>query len=452
MSAETTGIGSRWMERLVAEGLATSGDVSRGRGMNTRGALHEVSVEPGLVSASVAGRGSEPRRASVGFARVANEDWTAVAAVVRSDARWQVAVVEGRLPDDLLEAAAEAGVTMWLDSATTSVDCSCERGGTLCTHALALCDHIATMLDDDPLLVVTLRNGDRGAFIEGAVGVTGVGGGGVGGGGASTALTSANAESTDAATSGGGALVVTPRGAGVDVVGGVVGSGGFRSGVVSPILTRGDAEFVDAAPAWRRSPSVSNWEPSTRRLVGRPRLAATPPPAELGVSQRGIDALAADAVARASAALAAIDGATAAEARTAAGLGLDRDLDMIRLVVAGRIPADHAASRLDVAPELLAAIVAHWPSVGPDAFDLLARPRRLSELEVEQLGRVVDGRLRTRSTGVLLDDGRQIRRAPSGRWAIVATRRSGRQVIEAIGEDLVELLDGAEVDLRDPDR
>ena len=409
------GIGTRWIDALVAEGDLGGADHSRGRGLFARGAIHDVTVEPGSVSALVRTRAAEPRRVSIGIARLSSEQWDTAAETVRSNGSWQAAVIEGTVPPELTVAFAEAGCSVLLDTTTTSIECDCERPGALCSHAAAVCEHVASLLDADPLLILTLRNGDRERFIARATGRVGA---------------------DDAAGQGApSASAASPS-----------------DDFVSAIVSHGSPELLDAAASWRRKPAALRTAHAGRRVPGRPRLAAQPPPAELGVTQRGIDALATDSIARASALLSSLDLADAAAARALSGIGSDVEHDVVRLAGARRISTIDAAASLGIDESVAANVIVETARHGVSAFELLARPRRLTDADVELVTAATDARIRTRSTGALFDDGRQLRRTSDGTWAVVAVDATGGWSIEQLGTDLVEVLDAAEIDLTDPDR
>lgn len=419
-------LGERWLASLLVEGVVESTQSSRGRGVAARGGVFDLVIEPGSAHASVRMRQSEPRRVSIGVARLDPQRWHDIARLISTNPAWCAAVVEGRLGEDLFDALVAAGIDVSLGANTTSVDCSCERPGSLCEHAAAVCHRLAELLDEDPYLVVTLRGGDRSAFV--------------------TSVTSASLNGRSGAHDA-AQPTADPRSRGA-----LGEASGPESGVVGPIAARGAAEPIDALSAWRRKPAPLPPAPRARRKPGSARSAVQAPPAELGVDARGIEALSADAIGRAVALRRALEIGDRFGAHAAASLDADRDGDILRLCVAGALPLRDAAELLHLDAETLEGVVSHWDRLGADAFSLLGRPRRLESDEVDAVTAAVAGRVRTRSSGVLLDDGRQVRRSERGTWAVVEALGDGRWRIVSSGSDVVEVLDAAEVEVSDPDR
>ena len=431
-------LGERWLHSLQTDGVVESTQASRGRGVAARGGVFDLVIEPGAVHASVRMRQSEARRVSVGVARLEAQRWHDIAQLVSTNHAWCAAVVEGRLGEDLFDALLAAGIDVSLDSRTTSVDCSCERPGTLCEHAAAVCHRLAELLDGDPYLVATLRGGDRSAFV--------------------TSVTSARLDLTAPDRPGSDRPGFDRPGAAPSLLdttlfgAGAPDPGALDTDVVSPIAARGPAEALDALTVWRRKPAPLPPAPRARRQSGSARAAVQAPPAELGVDANGLAALSSDAIERAAALRRALEIGDRLGAHAAGSLDGDRDGDVIRRCVAGALPSSTAAALLHLDVETLDRVVAHWDGLGAEAFSLLGRPRRLEPGEVDAVVAAVAGRVRTRSTGALLDDGRQVRRSERGTWAVTEPLGDGSWRVVSSGLDLDEVLDAADVEVSDPDR
>ncbi|MFN8050739.1 MAG: hypothetical protein U0Q22_04855 [Acidimicrobiales bacterium] len=387
-AAPDTAWGEVWLQSLVAAGTFDAATVARARGANARGAVTDVEIAPASVSASVRGRGPVERRVRVGVRRWNDAQWSTVREALAGSARWSAAVLGGALPPGLVEELAAAGVVVWPGAIDVSIDCSCGDASGDCSHAAAVCCHLAGVVDADPLVLVTLRGGDRARLVG------------------------------DLAPS------VAPR----------------ESVRRSAVVGRPDDPGMAASAAWRRRPGVAPSFDGRRRAVGRPRVGAHPPSPELGLTQAGLDRLVRDAAERAAAALAAVVSG-APEPAAELGLGLDASLDAVRRFAAGGLDARDVADVAGCPVELTGALAQAWSSWGAEGLEVLLRPRRLEPAEVAEVEAAFGGRVRERSTGALLDDGRHVRRSGTASWALVETGGGAGPHVAAVAPTADDLAD-----------
>ena len=358
---QPTAWGTRWLERVAMGADLDAGALARSRGTAAQRTVIGVEIDPGSVRVLVAGRSGDPQRVQLGVRRFSQDDWQRAAEVIASSRRFLVAVLDGDLPPQLMSALQDEDCDLLPGRSEVSLDCDCGSASGLCAHAKAAAGAVAVLIDADPHLLVSLRGGDRSVLV-------------------------APARPTEAPPAG------VPH--------------------VDPAAVSGrvDPEPMSAATAWRRSLQPLPDLDLRRSVVRRPNLSAQAPPAEFGFDQAGLDRLTKDAALRAAKVL-------GEDAPT--GLRLDLVTDAVRRAAIGTMDrslvADVAGCSQDEAELLIAAMV----SVGPAGVEVLAGPRRLGSAELAEIGSVWDGPVRERSTGVTLEDGRQLRRSSDGTWVLL---------------------------------
>jgi uncharacterized Zn finger protein len=137
----TTWWGHAWVTALEDSSL-DSGRLSRGRTYARQGMVGQVTVSPGTVKAPVQGSRPRPYRTSVRVPTLT--DHTA-------------ALLDGEMPQDLVDDARTAGVPLLPWPTELDPDCSCPDWGYPCKHAAALCYAVAASIDADPFVLFALR-------------------------------------------------------------------------------------------------------------------------------------------------------------------------------------------------------------------------------------------------------------------------------------------------------
>jgi hypothetical protein len=76
------------------------------------------------------------------------------------------ALLDGEMPHDLVEAAADAGVSLLPGIGDLDPTCTCDAWELPCQHAAALCYQLAWLLDDDPFVLLLLRGQTREGLLD----------------------------------------------------------------------------------------------------------------------------------------------------------------------------------------------------------------------------------------------------------------------------------------------
>lgn len=152
--------GEEWIAALEETSM-DSGRLSRGRTYARRGAVAEITVTPGKISAKVHGSRPRPYTSSVHVRVLDDEEWDRLLDTVAAKAAHIAALLDRDMPHTLVEDAAKARVLLLPADDELDPDCSCPDWGYPCKHAAALCYQIARILDEDPFVLLLMRGRDE---------------------------------------------------------------------------------------------------------------------------------------------------------------------------------------------------------------------------------------------------------------------------------------------------
>ena len=104
--------GQRWIAALEALGRAYANRLPRGRTYARGGAVTDLFIGAGRVTARVAGRRPTPYRVSLDLPVFTDPQWTAAAHALARQLRHSAALLDGRMPEDIDETLDAAGLPM----------------------------------------------------------------------------------------------------------------------------------------------------------------------------------------------------------------------------------------------------------------------------------------------------------------------------------------------------
>lgn len=159
--------GQRWIAALEALGAAYVNRLPRGRTYARHGAVHDLQVASGQVTASVRGRRPTPYRVTVTLPEFDDAEWEAVITALAGQLRHAAALLDGRMPEDVDEVLAGCGLSLFPGPAELGTSCSCPDHANPCKHVAAVHYVLAQTFDADPFLLPTLRGRDRAALLGG---------------------------------------------------------------------------------------------------------------------------------------------------------------------------------------------------------------------------------------------------------------------------------------------
>ncbi|MDX3226244.1 SWIM zinc finger family protein [Streptomyces sp. ME19-01-6] len=152
--------GQAWV-RALEDSTLDAGRLSRGRTYARKGMVGDVIVAPGQVKAPVQGSRPRPYRSAVHLPVLTDRQWDTLLDAIAARAGHVAALLDGEMPEDLVEDAGTADVPLLPRPTELDPECSCPDWGHPCKHAAALCYAIAARIDDDPFLLFALRGRTR---------------------------------------------------------------------------------------------------------------------------------------------------------------------------------------------------------------------------------------------------------------------------------------------------
>jgi len=163
-------IGEQWWSRRfvdVVESYSKSTRITRGKRYARKGQVVELTVENGLVSASVQGSQSTPYEITIRGDALAEETWRELEQVMADRAVFAARLLAEEMPADIEEVFEACGVSLfpasYSDMATT---CSCPDSADPCKHLAAVFYILAERFDDDPFLIFRWRGRSRDTLLD----------------------------------------------------------------------------------------------------------------------------------------------------------------------------------------------------------------------------------------------------------------------------------------------
>lgn len=152
-----------WAEKwLSALDGPWEGRLNRGKSYAQGGRVHDVQIEPGLVTARVIGTRPTPYRVELRLPTIDDAAWGRIAARLAERAANAAALLNGELPVEAEAAFADAGAGLFpAPEERVAASCSCPDWVRPCKHAAALMYVIASALDHDPFLLFAMRGRTR---------------------------------------------------------------------------------------------------------------------------------------------------------------------------------------------------------------------------------------------------------------------------------------------------
>jgi uncharacterized Zn finger protein len=150
----------RWLAAL--ERLVDSGRLSRGRSYARSGQVLNIDISSGCVDSRVQGSYVRPYDVHIEIKPLSDEQWAKVADALASQAIFAAKLLTGEMPQDIEEAFAAAGVSLFPAKRSDLVtECSCPDWANPCKHIAAVYYLLGEQFDADPFLLFRLRGRSR---------------------------------------------------------------------------------------------------------------------------------------------------------------------------------------------------------------------------------------------------------------------------------------------------
>ncbi|TDW22264.1 SWIM zinc finger family protein [Kribbella kalugense] len=153
-----------WVQAMEDTSLDND-QLKRGRRYANSGQVGTITISPGRIAATVYSP-EDTYESVVRVDELSADDWRRFQAEVAARVGHIAALLDGEMPHDLVEAAADAGVTLLPGIGDLDPSCTCDAWELPCQHAAALCYQVAWLLDADPFVLLLLRGRTREALLD----------------------------------------------------------------------------------------------------------------------------------------------------------------------------------------------------------------------------------------------------------------------------------------------
>lgn len=163
----TTFWGQAWNKNLESYQVYES-RLPRGRSYLRQGKVYNLQIEPGKLSAVVAG--SELYDTSVHIKPLPRQQWKRIVAQGSGEVGSMLDLLAGRLGDGLMRLLTDPERGLFPEPKEIRFDCSCPDHADMCKHVSAVLYGVGVLLDTRPELLFTLRGVDQAELLADASG------------------------------------------------------------------------------------------------------------------------------------------------------------------------------------------------------------------------------------------------------------------------------------------
>ncbi|MCA1963780.1 MAG: SWIM zinc finger family protein [Prosthecobacter sp.] len=161
----TTFWGQAWCRNLENYQVYES-RLPRGRSYLRQGNVYQVEIQPGVVSATVAG--SYLYQTCVHIQPLNRGHWLKIVQQGAGEVASMLDLLAGKLGDGLMRLLTDPDQGLFPKPKEIRFDCSCPDHADMCKHVAALLYGVGVMLDQRPDLLFTLRGVDQSELLAGA--------------------------------------------------------------------------------------------------------------------------------------------------------------------------------------------------------------------------------------------------------------------------------------------
>ncbi len=142
-----------------------SNRLPRGRSYIRQGAVLDLQITPGLVTALVAGSSDKPYSIKIEIKPLEKSRWENLKKRCTGKISSLLALAQGKLPPEILQDFCDRQEGLFPSPKEIKTQCSCPDWASLCKHLAAVMYGIGARLDQDPKLFFTLRGVDENELI-----------------------------------------------------------------------------------------------------------------------------------------------------------------------------------------------------------------------------------------------------------------------------------------------
>jgi uncharacterized Zn finger protein len=156
---------TRWIEAM--EGLMDTNRLRRGRTYARKGQVLSIEETKGGVTARVQGSRRTPYKVTIQVEPLSDARWESVIEALADQALFTAQLLAGEMPQDIEEAFAAAGVSLFPDEGgDLFTECSCPDWANPCKHIAATHYILGEGFDEDPFLLFRLRGRSQEQILE----------------------------------------------------------------------------------------------------------------------------------------------------------------------------------------------------------------------------------------------------------------------------------------------
>ena len=131
-----------------------SNRIGRGRAYVRHGAVLDLSIAAGKVTALVQGSSSKPYEVKISIKAISKPQWAAIKKQCDGRLKSLQDLLAGKFPKELSEIFLTEGKGLFPSPKEISFDCSCPDWASMCKHVAAALYGIGARLDEDPFPVL----------------------------------------------------------------------------------------------------------------------------------------------------------------------------------------------------------------------------------------------------------------------------------------------------------
>lgn len=164
----TTWWGKAWNDNL--ESYADyENRIDRGRSYVRNGAVLDLKITPGKVTALVQGSEKKPYQIDIVIASLRKDTWETIIKACEGKIDSLTELIEGKFPKALAELFTAHGKVLFPAPKEISLKCSCPDWAAMCKHVAAVLYGIGARLDENPSLFFDLRSVNMNELISKAI-------------------------------------------------------------------------------------------------------------------------------------------------------------------------------------------------------------------------------------------------------------------------------------------
>ena len=158
-------IGEQWWSRRfldVVESYSKSNRITRGKRYARKGQVVDLTVENGVVSATVQGSQADPYDITIRGDALSDETWQQVEQAMADRAVFAAQLLTEEMPADIEEVFEACNVSLFPQSySDMATNCTCPDSANPCKHIAAVFYILAEQFDEDPFLIFRWRGRSR---------------------------------------------------------------------------------------------------------------------------------------------------------------------------------------------------------------------------------------------------------------------------------------------------